>query len=59
MIILVLRDVLWEDIFKLSASDAASEICEWFQVVIDIYTPHSKYQLKSHLHGFQLLLLLP
>ena len=59
MIILVLRDVLWEDIFKLSASDAASEICEWFQVVIDVYTPHSKYQLKSHLHGFQLLLLLP
>ena len=24
-----LRDVLWEDIFKLSASAAASEFCDW------------------------------
>ena len=24
-----LRDVLWEDIFKLGASAAASEFCEW------------------------------
>ena len=24
-----LRDVPWEDIFKLSASAAASEFCEW------------------------------
>ena len=24
-----LRDVSWEDIFKLSASSAASEFCEW------------------------------
>ena len=27
-----LRDVPWEDIFKLSASAAASEICAWVQV---------------------------
>ena len=27
-----LRDVPWEDSFKLSASAAASEFCEWFQV---------------------------
>ena len=27
-----LRDVPWEDIFKLSASAPASEFCEWFQV---------------------------
>ena len=32
-----LRDVLWEDIFKLSASAAASEFCEWVQVAIDVY----------------------
>ena len=32
-----LRDVSWEDIFKLSASAAASEFCEWVQVGIDIY----------------------
>ena len=32
-----LRDVPWEDIFKLSASAAASEFCEWVQVGIDVY----------------------
>ena len=32
-----LRDVLWEDIFKLSASAAASEFCEWVQVRTDVY----------------------
>ena len=35
-----LRDVPWEDIFKLSASGAASEFCEWVQVGIDVYIPH-------------------
>ena len=35
-----LRDVPWEDIFKLSASAAASEFCEWVQVGIDVYIPH-------------------
>ena len=43
-----LKDVPWEDIFKLSASDAASEFCEWFQVEIDLYFPHRKYQIKPH-----------
>ena len=42
-----LRDVPWEDIFKLGAS-AASEFCEWVQVGIDVYIPHRKYQVKSH-----------
>ena len=32
-----LRDVPWEDIFKLGASAAASEFCEWVQAAIDIY----------------------
>ena len=35
-----LRDVPWEDIFKLSASAAASEFCELIQVRIDLYIPH-------------------
>ena len=35
-----LRDVPWEDIFKLSASGAASEFCEWVQVGIDVCIPH-------------------
>ena len=34
-----LRDVPWEDIFKLGAVDAASEFCEWIQVGIDAYIP--------------------
>ena len=45
-----LRDVPWEDIFKLSASAAAaaSEFCELVQVGIDVYIPHRKYQVKPH-----------
>ena len=43
-----LRDVPWEDIFKLCASAAASEFCEWVQVGIDVYIPHRKYQVKPH-----------
>ena len=43
-----LRDVPWEDIFKLSASAAASEFCEWVQVGSDVYIPHRKYQVKPH-----------
>ena len=42
-----LRDVPWEDIFKLSASFAASEF--WVvQVGIVVYTPHRKYQVTPH-----------
>ena len=40
--------VPWEDIFKLGASAAASEYCEWVQVGIDVYIPHRKYQVKPH-----------
>ena len=43
-----LRGVSWEDIFKLSASAAASEFCEKVQVGIDVYIPYRKYQVKSH-----------
>ena len=44
-----LRDVSWEDIFKLSASAAAaSEFCKWVQVGIDAYISHRKYQFKPH-----------
>ena len=43
-----LRDVLWEDIFKLGASAAAGEFCEWVQVGIDVYIPQQKYQVKPH-----------
>ena len=43
-----LRDVPWEDIFKICASAAASEFCEWVQVGIDVYIPYRKYQAKPH-----------
>ena len=41
-----LRDVPLEDIFKLGPSGAASEICEWVQVGIDVYITHRKYQVR-------------
>ena len=37
-----LRDVQWKDIFKFGTSAAANEFCEWFQVGIDVYSPHCK-----------------
>ena len=43
-----LRDVPWKNIFKLGASAAASEFCEWVWVGIDVYIPHRKYQAKPH-----------
>ena len=43
-----LTDVPWEDIFKLSASAAASEFCEQVQVGINVYIPHRKYKVKLH-----------
>ena len=42
------RDVPWEDIFKLSASTVAGELCEWVQVGIDVYIPNHKYQVKPY-----------
>ena len=41
-----LRDAPWKDIFKLSASSAASEFYEWVQVGIDVYIPHWNYKVK-------------
>ena len=43
-----LRDVPWEDIFKLGASTVASEFSEWVQVGIHVYIPHRKSQVKPH-----------
>ena len=47
-----LRDVPWEDIFKLSASYATSELMYIYLIV-------SIKSNLSHLHGFQQLVLLP
>ena len=35
-------------IFKLGASAAVSEFCQWVQVGIDVYIPHRKYGIKCH-----------
>ena len=43
-----LRDVLWEDIFKLNSSAATGEFCEWFQVRTNVYIHHCKYHVKPH-----------
>ena len=42
-----LRDVLWEDIFQLGASAAASEFCEWSRLEL-MYISLRKYQVKPH-----------
>ena len=42
-----MRDVAWEDIFKLSVSVAACEFCALVQVGIDVYI-HHKYQVRPH-----------
>ena len=48
-----LREVPWEDIFKLSAS-AASEFCEWVKVGM-VYIPIINIKSSlTHLHGFHL-----
>ena len=55
-----LRDIPWENNFKLSAFAAASEFCEWVQVGIDVYIPYRKYQVKpDSYHGFQHFVVLP
>ena len=41
-----LRDVQWEDMFKLSVSASASEVCDWVKLGIDVYISHPKYQVK-------------
>ena len=44
----LLRDAPSEDIFKVSASTAASEFCDQVQVGIDAYIPYRKYQVRPH-----------
>ena len=43
-----MRDVPWDNIFKLSASAAASDFCERVQVQVEVYIPHRNYQVKFH-----------
>ena len=43
-----LRDVPWEDIFKIGASTAASEFCARVQVRINVHIPDRNYQVKDH-----------
>ena len=47
-----LIDVPWEVTFKLDASAAAREFCEWLQVGIDVYIAHTKctHYKSTHLH---------
>ena len=43
-----LKDVSWEDIFKLAVFAAATEFCKLVQIEIDVYIPHQKYWVKPH-----------
>ena len=53
-----LRDVLWENFFKLGASCVPKDCSGWVQVGTDVYISQCKYQVTLfHLHVFQLLFL--
>ena len=55
-----LRDVQWDDIFKLKASAAVSEFCEWLRLeLMYIFLIVSIRSNLTYLHGFQQLVLLP
>ena len=55
-----LRDVRWEDIFKLGASVASSEFVSGFRLkLMYISLIENIGSSITHLHGFQLLVLLP
>ena len=56
-----LRDVPWEDIFKLSASDAAaSEFQECFKLkLVYLFLIINIRSSLFHLHGFQIFVFLP
>ena len=58
-----MRDVPWKNIFKLSASAAASEFCEWVSGCrLELMYISLIENIRSSLicvHGFQLLLLQP
>ena len=54
-----LRDVPREDVFKLRASAAASEFCEFRLQLMYISLIENIRSGLIHLHGFQLLVLLP
>ena len=50
----------WEDICKLSASAANTQFCEWFRFELrNISITVCTRSILTHLHGFQLLVLLP
>ena len=55
-----LKNIPWQDIFQFSASSAASDFCEWFQVGIDdVYIIASIISSLTYLYGFQLFVLHP
>ena len=43
-----LRDVPWDDIYKLDASAATTEFCKWIWVEIYVYLPCHKYHIKPN-----------
>ena len=43
-----LRDVPWENVFKLGSFSATTEFFGWVKVRIDVYISHRKYLVKPH-----------
>ena len=55
-----LRNVPWDDNFKLSVSAATSEFCEWFRLeLMYVSLIVSTRSSLIHLHNFELLVQLP
>ena len=48
MVFMIIWEMFHGRISKLAASAAASELCEWVQVGIDVYIPHHKYRVKPN-----------
>ena len=53
------RDIPSDDILKISASAATSEFCVTMLELIYIFVVISIMSSLTHLHGFQLVVLLP
>ena len=51
VLVIILRDVPQESIFKLGTSAAANDFSEWIQAGTDAYIPRQEYRFKNMYQG--------
>ena len=51
VLVIILRDVPQENIFKLGTSAAANDFSEWVQAGTDAYIPRQEYRFKNMYQG--------